>query len=695
MVFERFVSEARDEPPDIDVDFEHERREEVIQYLYKKYGRHRAALAATYICYRGRSAVRDAGKALGFSPDVVDRVAKAMVHGRTRELTPAIFTEAGLDPALPEVRRYGALSKQLLRFPRHLSIHVGGFILSDSPITTLVPVENASMEDRTVIQWDKEDIETLGLLKVDVLGLGMLSCIRKSLGLLQRHRGIEHTLASIPPEDPLVYNMICDADTVGVFQIESRAQMNMLPRLRPRCFYDLVVEVAIIRPGPIQGDMVHPYLRRRQGLERVTYPHPALRAILGRTYGVPLFQEQVMRLAVAVAGFTPGEADELRRAMGSWRRTGRMEELSQQLIDGMLANGLSRAFADQILKQIKGFAEYGFPESHAASFALLVYASAWLKCYHPEIFCCALLNSLPMGFYAPRTLVADAQRHGVHVRPVDVQHSAWDCTLEPFRDARGQEQLALRLGLCLVKGVGEEVGRAIEAARTEGGPFTHPGDLQARAGLQRRTLEALAMAHALRSLGGGGELPPHPPGSSGADLQEDLPRRQALWSVAALARDPSDLLQTARPDSGRPPLREPTPLETVAADYATVGLSLGPHPLELVRPELQKRGVHTAAELLELPSGRRVRVAGMVVCRQQPSTARGVVFLSMEDETGLTNVILWPSTFERYRRVAGGSPILIVHGKLEREGLVANLIAHHLEPLKLGELTAPRMRQSN
>ncbi len=674
LLFERFISEERGSPPDIDLDCEHERREEMIQYLYERYGRNRAALACTVICYRARSALREVGKVLGYTEEEINAVAKGVLHSLGGEITPQLFSEARLDPEEARNRLYGILTRQLVGFPRHLSIHVGGFLLSEDELSQIVPIENATMKDRTVIQWDKDDLDALRLLKVDVLGLGMLTCIRKTFELIKRHEGKELTLASIPPEDSSVYDMICEADTIGVFQIESRAQMTMLPRLKPRCFYDLVVEVAIVRPGPIQGDMVHPYLRRRNGEEPVVYPHPALKEILGRTYGVPLFQEQVMRLAVAVADFTPGEADELRRAMGSWRRTGRMGELTQKLLDGMRANGLKETFAQQILKQIKGFAEYGFPESHAASFALLVYASAYLKRHHPAPFICGLLNSLPMGFYPPRLLISDLQRHGEAIRPVDIQRSDWDSTLEPYHDGRGRRRFALRLGFRLVKGMKSAAGEAIEEARRRGGAFTSLGDLQRRARVDRGVLELLASADAFQSIVAG--------------------RRDALWAVRGLAPTADDLLQEVEPtDTGETELPRASPLEEVVADFQSFGLSLRSHPLKLARPELARRGVLAARGLLDVPDGGRVTVAGIVVARQRPMTASGTVFLSLEDETGISNVVIWPSQFDRFRKVAARSALLVVSGQLQRTGIVIHVIASHIEELELTEPPDPRSKQ--
>ncbi|QKT04742.1 error-prone DNA polymerase [Ectothiorhodospiraceae bacterium 2226] len=653
MLFERFISRERNEPPDIDVDFEHERREEVIQYLYRKYTRERAALAATVISYRPRSALRDAGKALGLDLDQVDRLASSLAWWDRRELLPQRLREAGFDPDNPVVQRLLELVGQLLGFPRHLSQHVGGFVIARGPLAELVPVENAAMAERTVIQWDKDDLDALGLLKIDCLALGMLSAIRRAFDLVARHRGRELTLANLPQEDPAVYRMIQRADTVGVFQIESRAQMAMLPRLKPRTFYDLVVEVAIVRPGPIQGDMVHPYLRRRQGLEPVSYPSEAVRGVLARTLGIPIFQEQVIKLAMVAAGFSPGDADGLRRAMAAWRRRGGLEPYEERLRTGMAARGYEAHFAEQIVEQIKGFGEYGFPESHAASFALLVYVSAWLKCHEPAAFTCALLNSQPMGFYAPAQLVQDARRHGVEVRAVDVRSSDWDCTLEPAPGGG----LALRLGLRMVKGLSQAGAERLVRARAER-PFRDVEDLAHRAALDRGDLEHLAAANALVALAG------H--------------RRQARWATLAV-EPPSALLCDAPVQEALPLLPPPSEADEVVADYAQIGLTLGRHPLAFLRAHLQRQRIKDSLTLRAAPSGRRVTHSGLVVSRQCPSSASGTVFLTLEDEHGSVNVVVWRRVGERHRRALLGARLLEVHGKIEREGEVMHLIADRLE----------------
>ncbi|MBS1200698.1 MAG: dnaE2 [Proteobacteria bacterium] len=664
LLFERFISRERNEPPDIDVDFEHERREEAIQYLYAKYGRHRAALTATVITYRPRSAIRDVGKALGLDPLQVDRLARAMQWWDGRELDVSRIRDAGFDPANPVMTRLLALVRELIGFPRHLSQHTGGFVISRGPLEELVPIENAAMPERTVIEWDKDDLDELGLLKVDVLGLGMLTAIRRALALVAGSRGRPLRIEDIPPEDPAVYDMICRADTVGVFQIESRAQMAMLPRLRPRHFYDLVIEVAIVRPGPIQGQMVHPYLRRRAGAEPVVYPGEGVRRVLERTLGVPIFQEQVMQLAIVAAGFSPGEADRLRRAMAAWRRKGSLGPFEQRLVDGMRERGYDEGFARQVFQQILGFGEYGFPESHAASFALLVYVSAWLKHHEPAAFCCALLNSQPMGFYAPAQLVRDARAHGVEVRPVDACTSDWESTLEAGEGGGP----ALRLGLGRVRGLSREAARRLVAARARGA-FGSVQALAARAALDRGELEALSAAGALASLAG------H--------------RHRAAWRVTGVER-PLPLLPSPEIAEGLPMLRAPREGEDIVADYRSLGLTLGRHPLALLRPRLAALGWLTAAELWDRTDGSRVRAGGIVVTRQRPGSASGVTFVTVEDETGQANLIVWKSLGERQRRVLLGARLLGVTGVVQREGDVLHVVSHRLEDrsVLLGELEA-------
>ncbi len=798
VLFERFVSKERNEPPDIDVDFEHERREEVIQYLYRTYGRDRAALTAEVISYRGRSAIRDVGKALGLSLDCVDRLAGTIDWWQEGAIDGERLRELGLDPADPTMRRLAALTAQIIGFPRHLSQHVGGFVITDSPLCELVPIENAAMADRTVIEWDKDDIEAMGMLKVDVLALGMLTCIRKSIDLINADRESATPAATaatappvplrfhtVPPEDPVVYDMICEADTIGVFQIESRAQMSMLPRLRPRCFYDLVIEVAIVRPGPIQGDMVHPYLRRRNGEEPITFPDEAVRRVLGKTLGVPLFQEQAMALAIVAAGFTPGEADQLRRAIGAWKRRGnRLAEFAAKLEQGMIARGYTQQFAQQVFRQIQGFSGYGFPESHAASFALLVYVSCWLKCHHPAAFAAALLNSQPMGFYAPAQIVRDVIEHGIEVRGVDVHASRWDCTLErgsdpapptrhphghPHGDHHGdhqdtlfpgprsvrspdslrrtplrinsreqraaledpllccpvgkrrasEEQLqpALRLGMRLVRGLGEAEAARIDEAVRRAGPFATLRDLWRSSGVRVASLRRLAAADAFRSMG--------------------LDRQQALWQVRALRDAPAPLFEqassTARsikvdersahapdhhesppspsPSSQPPPQPSPAPalsrlppvppLAAVAHDYTAVGLSLKRHPLACLRDRLRTlhntphdtpQGTRPVAPHITTPvspcaslrdacltpQGTLLAVAGVVLVRQRPSTAKGILFMTIEDESGIANLIIRPKVYERFRRAARMSVILLVTGRVERKGDVVHILARRL-----------------
>ena len=665
MLFERFISRERNEPPDIDVDFEHQRREEVIQYIYGKYGRERAALTATVITYRARSALRDVGKALGLDLSEVDRLAKSMAWWDGRQAMPRRLAEAGFDPESASMQRLFELVTTLLGFPRHLSQHTGGFVISRGPLSHLVPVENAAMPERTVIEWDKDDLDALGLLKVDVLALGILSAIRRALALVSARHGKPFALTDVPPEDEGVYEMIGHGDTVGVFQIESRAQMAMLPRLKPRSYYDLVIEVAIVRPGPIQGGMVHPYLRRRQGIEPVTYPSDAVRGVLQRTLGVPIFQEQVMQLAVVAAGFTPGEADQLRRSMAAWKRKGGLEHFERRLVEGMRERGYDEAFARQIYQQILGFGEYGFPESHSASFALLVYVSSWLKRYEPAAFTCALLNSQPMGFYSPSQLTQDLRRHDVAILPADVTVSEWECTLEPAVSAEPlrvpgvqemAEQPALRLGLCLVKGLSEAGGKKLVAVRAERA-FESVADLARRASLNDHDMQALATAGALFALSG------H--------------RRNAIWDVSGIERLPP-VLADSPIDEASPALVAPTEGEDIVADYASLGLTLGRHPLSLLRERLRRQRMLTAAELKALPHGRVARVTGLVTGRQRPGTASGVTFVTLEDETGMVNVIVWHDLAERQRKELLQSSLMTVYGTLEREGEVVHVIAERL-----------------
>ena len=727
VLFERFISRERNEPPDIDVDFEHQRREEVIQYIYAKYGRERAALTAVVICWRTRSALRDAGRALGFEPAQIDALAKEHHWFDGREGAAQRVRDAGLDPEDLRVRQWLEAAAQLITFPRHLSQHVGGFVLTQGLLTRLVPVENAAMPDRSIIQWDKDDLDAVGLLKVDVLALGMLSAIRRCLALVSARRGVSLRMQDIPGDDPATWDMICAADTVGVFQIESRAQMSMLPRLKPRCFYDLVIEVAIVRPGPIQGGMVHPYLRRRQGLEPVEYPQAALREALGRTLGVPIFQEQVMQIAMLAAGFSAGEADSLRRSMAAWKRKGGVHKFYDRIVGGMVERGYTAEFAQGIFHQIEGFGEYGFPESHAASFALLVWVSCWLKRHEPAAFLAAMLNSQPLGFYTPSQLVQDARRHAVEVRPIDVSTSDWDCTLEegaavmgkmgsdpdsaplagnhirpssesgsdpispppeasrtfttksgsdPHFPNQGQEAASkaphppVRLGLRLVATLSEAAARRIMAARAEC-PFSSTEDLALRAALDAGELKALAAADALTALSG------H--------------RRQQVWDASALHRAP-ELLREA--PTFEPPLALPEAGEgeAIAHDYAATGLTLRRHPLALLRPQLARWRLRTAAALRDLPDGSAVRACGIVTVRQQPGTAKGVTFVTLEDETGTVNVIVWKALRERQRRELVRARLLAVQGTWQRDvesgGEVRHLIANRLRDLTplLGEL---------
>jgi error-prone DNA polymerase len=655
LLFERFISRERDEPPDIDVDFEHERREEVIQYLYEKYGRERAALTATVISYRPRSALRDVGKALGFEEGSLNVLAKQSRWWDGHGIAVERLMEAGLDPESLQVRQLLEHTSTLMGFPRHLSQHTGGFVLTQLPLSRLVPIENAAMEDRTVIEWDKDDLDALGLLKVDVLALGMLTALRKAMTLIGQKEGRPFGMEDATQKDQATYDMICAADTVGVFQIESRAQMSMLPRLRPREYYDLVIEVALVRPGPIQGGAVHPYLNRRQGKVPVIFPGPdggkALRKALGRTMGVPIFQEQCMQIAVLAAGFTPDESDQLRRAMAAWKRHGNVQKYEERLVKGMTDRGYELEFAKSIFEQIKGFSSYGFPESHAASFALLVYVSAWIKCHHPAEFLVALLNSQPMGFYTPSQLVQDAKRHGVSVRPVDVCSSEWDSTIEPGGH--------VRLGLHLVSGIRKDAAERITAARARQA-LRSAQDLARRAGLDQPQMKALAAADALTSLSG------H--------------RRQQVWDAAALQTPPA-LLKGAPIEEAPLALPEAPEGEAIVWDYASTGLTLRRHPLALLRAELAKRKLMSAAQLKDAPDGRLVRHCGIVTLRQQPGTSSGVVFVTLEDETGVVQVIVWRHLRERQRSVLANSRLLAVYGQWQREGEVTNLIAGHLQDL--------------
>lgn len=661
VLFERFISKERNEPPDIDVDFEHSRREEVIQYIYQKYGRHRAALAASVVVYRPRSAIRDAGKALGLETTLLETMAKSQDGMYARLIRPEYMTQAGVELDQPEVNRCLHFAEQLLGFPRHLSQHTGGFVIAKGPLHELVPVENASMPDRSVIQWDKDDLDAMGLMKVDVLALGMLSAIRMTFDALQRKPGTPRTMAHIPDGDEATYRMISQADTIGVFQVESRAQMGMLPRLKPNCYYDLVIQVAIVRPGPIQGGMVHPYLQRRQGLEPVNFPSQALEKALGRTLGVPIFQEQVMQIAILAAGFSPGEADQLRRGMAAWRRKGGLHQFYERVVGGMVSRGYERQFAESIFKQIEGFGEYGFPESHAASFALLVYVSAWLKCHHPDAFLCGLLNAQPMGFYQPAQLIQDAQRHGVSVLPVDVQHSGLLCELEPLTLSDGMEatkagRQPVRLGLNLVMQLSQQAAQSIVQARADG-PFLSTEDLAKRAQLDRKALLALADANALQSLAG------H--------------RREAVWSTAGLDTQ-RDLLSQTRTEEPQIALAKPSDLEDMLADYRALQASLKHHPIQFLRPRLNGQLIKPIAELKTYPDGRLARACGVVTHRQRPATAKGTVFLTLEDETGHVNIIVWGEMAEQNRSILRGAQIMGVFGVWQRQGEVCNLLAKRL-----------------
>lgn len=667
LLFERFVSEERREPPDIDVDFEHERREEVIQWVYETYGRDRAALCSTVIRYRAKGAIREVGKAMGL-PEDLTKTLSSQVWGWSEGVEQKHAESVNLNIGDRRLRLALELAHQLVDTPRHLSQHPGGFVLTRDRLDELVPIEPAAMKDRQVIEWDKDDIDALKFMKVDVLALGMLSCMRRAFDLLAEHKDIQLDLATIPPEDPRTYAMIRKADTLGTFQIESRAQMAMLPRIKPRTFYDLVIEVAIVRPGPIQGDMVHPYLRRREGKEDVVYPKPELEAVLGKTLGVPLFQEQAMRVAIECAGFSPGEADQLRRAMATFKHTGTISTFGQKLISGMVANGYAPEFAEQIFRQLEGFGSYGFPESHAASFALIAYASSWMKCWHPDVFCAALLNAQPMGFYAPAQIVRDAQQHGIDIRPVCVNASRWDCSLEP-RDA-DDGRLAVRLGLRRVKDLSNADAARLISSR-EDRPFASVDDLWRRAGTPSSALVKMAEADAFRpSLG--------------------LARREALWAIKALRDEPLPLFAAAAareaivvPEQVEPAvsLRPMTAGSEVVEDYGHVGLTLRQHPISFLRADLTHRRIMTCVDAVASRDRQWVDVAGLVLVRQRPGSAKGVMFITLEDETAVANLVVWAKVFEKYRRVVLGSGMIGVRGRVQREGEVVHIVAHHLTDL--------------
>ena len=694
VLFERFISRERNEPPDIDVDFENARREEVIQYIYNKYGRGRAAIAATVITYRSRSVIRDVGKALELDDALLEHLAKSIYWWGT-DLQEQL-SDASVDYTDPTIKKLLRLSQALIGFPRHLSQHVGGFIISEGPLSHLVPIENATMPDRTVIQWEKDDLESLGLLKIDVLALGMLTAVQKCLDLVSKYSSEPLTMQQIPPEDPRVYDMMGKADTVGVFQIESRAQMSMLPRLKPRCYYDLVIQIAIVRPGPIQGDMVHPYLNRRSGKEAVSYPSDAVRHALERTLGVPIFQEQVMQLAMVAAGFSGGEADQLRRAMAAWKRKGGLEPYREKLVGGMLIRGYEKEFAENLFSQIKGFGDYGFPESHSASFALIAYISSWFKLYHPAAFCCALLNSQPMGFYAPAQLIKDARQHGVKILPVEVNQSSYDCTLEFEKKPAATKKLhsqpeklhdwksatkpyvqpQLRIGLRLVKGISEAGANAILAAR-QAGPFATLQDLVFRSGINKQDLEALAAADALRGLSGDRHRAYWQ--ASGVEINgRSSGKEQDSWSQTDFYSDPRltdidfgvDVLLPVASES-----------QNIVGDYSATGFTLRRHPLALFREHLNSFQVSTASELANIDNEASAKVTGLVTCRQRPMTAAGVTFLTLEDESGFINVVVWPSLGEKQRPVVRQAMMLGVVGHVQKSEGVIHLIAHHLVDL--------------
>ena len=650
LLFERFVSAERKEPPDIDVDFEHERREEVIQWIFETYGRDRAALCATVIRYRARGAVRDVGKAMGLPEDVTGALSAQISHWGSDGLDDERAAELNLNLNDRRLRLTIDLAKTLIGFPRHLSQHPGGFVLTEDRLDSLVPIEPAAMVNRQIIEWDKDDIDTLRFMKVDVLGLGMLGCLRRAFDLLARHKNIRLDLAGIPPEDPATYAMIRKADTLGTFQIESRAQMSMLPRLKPRTFYDLVIQVAIVRPGPIQGDMVHPYLRRREGLESVEYPTPELRRVLEKTLGIPLFQEQAMRIAIVCAGFTPGEADQLRRSMATFKHTGGVANFREKMISGMIARGYGQDFAEQTFSRIEGFGSYGFPESHAASFALIAYASAWLKRHHPDVFCCALLNAQPMGFYAPAQIVRDAEQHGVTIRPVCVNASVWDCAIEND---------AIRLGFRMVKGLRADHADAILAARTS--PYRSIPDTHRRTGIPVAALERLAEADTFQVFGAN--------------------RRQAVWAIRGLSNTRLPLFEHADANEPATELPAMTPGREVVEDYRAVGLSLRDHPVSFLRATLDERRIVRCADLAKKRDGTRLTVAGIVLVRQRPGSAKGVLFVTIEDETGHANLIVWSSVFDRQRKTLLSATMLACRGKTQKEGEVLHVVADEIEDM--------------
>jgi len=665
LLFERFISEERKEPPDIDVDFEHERREEVIQHIYQKYGRTRAGLCATVIHYRPRSAIREVGKVMGLSEDITSALAKTIWGSSGREVGVAQAAEAGLDLTDPLLARTVRLADQMIGMPRHLGQHVGGFILTENPLIQTVPIGNGAMPDRSFIEWDKDDIDELRILKVDVLALGMLTCIHKAFDLIEAHYGKRFDLATVPQDEKAVYDMLCKGDSVGVFQVESRAQMNMLPRLKPKVFYDLVIEVAIVRPGPIQGDMVHPYLRRRSGKEKVDYPSPGpghdpdeLRKILGRTLGVPIFQEQAMKIAIDAAKFSPAEANELRKAMATFRSRGTIGALEEKMVGRMIARGYEEEFAHRCFNQIKGFGEYGFPESHAASFALLVYISSWLKFYYPDVFAAALLNSQPMGFYAPAQIVRDAREHEVEVRPPDVNYSEWDNTLEPVEPGK----FAMRLGLRQIDGMRQEIAEKIVSVRAL--PFSDLEDLKTRARISTSTIRRLAAADTFRSM--------------------SLDRRQALWDARAL-KDAPDLplfsISDTRDEGAEVAVGLPQmpSCEHVVTDYQTLRLSLKAHPMSFLRKSMARQRYTAAGDLQNMRNGQPISLAGIVLIRQRPGSARGVCFITLEDETGVANLVVWRKVFQQYRKVIMGARLIDVRGQVQRDENVIHIVAQHLE----------------